>query len=314
MSFYAVAHSNGDCETRDTSSVITHPNIEIIDNYQKSNGYYIFIPKSVDRDFSGKVVGFVHGYGALNPMIFGAWIEHLVLQGHVVIYPRYQKNLLFPSAAQFTQNSGEAIYDAFEALVSKGIEKDKVDFYLTGHSFGGVISANLTARYKEYDLPKPKGVLVAEGGTGPFTGAMEDSYSGVAQDIPIVVVVGDRDLTVGDYFGRKLFGELQSELALLIHQKSLNVGQIQITSSHYEPYAIGLWCNNSMDNVTSERAQHVGKLDDLDHNGYWQWLDALMLNPSDKDGMVDQLFDPQKPLKLKTAIGELDTVLSLEYK
>ena len=36
------------------------------------------------------VVIFMHGYRALDPYDYGAWIDHLVRHGNVVIYPIYE--------------------------------------------------------------------------------------------------------------------------------------------------------------------------------------------------------------------------------
>src|SRR5688572_22766385 len=39
------------------------------------------------------LVVFTHGWGAVNPAHYQAWIDHLVRRGAIVIYPRYQDSL-----------------------------------------------------------------------------------------------------------------------------------------------------------------------------------------------------------------------------
>ena len=251
--------------------------IEIIDRYATTDGYYIFLPKGDQHHQSVKhVVGFVHGYGALNPKIFGAWIKHLVNNGHIVIYPRYQYNLLMPSSEEFTDNTGKALADAIDLLKSGDRIGPEYSLTLAGHSFGGVICANLLIDHNLYGLKKPAGVLIAEGGTGPLTGAMKSDYSAAPVDVPIIIVVGEKDYTVGDFFGEKVFNEVRSDCAVLLRQFPYQNDSLEIGASHYEPYAMDSWCDNHMDNITSRRAEHVAKTDLLDHSGYWKWLDALI--------------------------------------
>ncbi len=75
--------------------------------------------------------------------------------------------------------------DVVKYLVSQGMLLDDYELFLAGHSFGGVISANLLSLYEQYELPQPKGALIAEGGTGPFTGAMLDHYDEIDEEIVI---------------------------------------------------------------------------------------------------------------------------------
>jgi predicted esterase len=259
--------------------------IEIIDRYSSADGYYVFLPEKKEESREIKsVVGFVHGYGALNPKIFGAWLKHLVQNGNAVIYPRYQYNLLLPSSDEFTANTGTALKDALSLLEeSKRLDND-FKFNLAGHSFGGVICANLLIDYKLYDLPKPSGALIAEGGTGPLTGAMKESYSDIESDIPLIIAVGSRDFTVGDHFGKKLSSEIKSHLAVYVYQKPFVNDSIEIGAAHYDPYSLDDWCDNGMDNITSNRAEHVSKYDVLDRHGYWKWLDAIIAESLLPDG------------------------------
>ena len=58
---------------------------------------------------------FLHGWFAVNPGFYGAWIDHLVRNGHVVIFPRYQ-NDVGTMPQDFLPNAMAAIHDALGVL------------------------------------------------------------------------------------------------------------------------------------------------------------------------------------------------------
>lgn len=255
---------------------IIKEDVVTIDRYDSNEGYYIFKKAHVDQSNVRSVVFFVHGYGALNPGIFGAWIDHLLEHNNVVIYPRYQKNLISPSPTRFTPNARAALLKATEELNKSDITEYPLVF--VGHSFGGVIISNLVAENETDPIPMPDAVMVAEGGTGPFTSSIRESYRLVSDDIPFLIVAGAQDWTVGTAFGQKLFQELPvHDETHFIYQKPLrNHPTVSIGASHYEPYAMDDWCDNGIHNLTYKRAQQVGALNELDHHGYWSWLDLVI--------------------------------------
>ena len=40
----------------------------------------------------------------MNPLYYGAWLDHLVKRGNIVVYPRYQATLLTP-ITEFTPST-----------------------------------------------------------------------------------------------------------------------------------------------------------------------------------------------------------------
>ncbi|HMN90953.1 MAG TPA: hypothetical protein PKD70_08160, partial [Saprospiraceae bacterium] len=58
-------------------SAYAHEEVIFRDFANQSDGYWLFEPAAPGPD-SAHVVVFLHGYGAYNPMIYGAWIRHLV--------------------------------------------------------------------------------------------------------------------------------------------------------------------------------------------------------------------------------------------
>lgn len=95
-----------------------------------SQKYWIFRPAAPGKY---PVVVFLHGWAATEPLFYMAWIRHLVREGNIVVYPRYQ-NLLDLSSEKFTDNAANSIKDALKKL------KGKYDgrFYIVGHRLVGL--------------------------------------------------------------------------------------------------------------------------------------------------------------------------------
>lgn len=132
-----------------------HQSVAFYDAASSADGYWLFEPADPKPD-SAEVVVFLHGYGAYNPMAYGKWIKHLVAKGNIVIYPRYQKNLVWPRPNGFPANAAKGIRDALEKLQQSGHVRPKVEqVTYIAHSYGGVIATNLAVSWEKYKVPKP---------------------------------------------------------------------------------------------------------------------------------------------------------------
>lgn len=259
----------------ETARVSTFDDIVQIDFYDDAAGFMVYHPASLPAD-SMRMVVFVHGYGAINPMIFGKWIEHLVGQGHCVVYPRYQAGILSTSPFEFVPNTVEALH-AFSSYAEEHLPVHLNSMYLVGHSYGGVIIANIAANYTQFELPKPKTALICQPGTGPFSGGVLESYSAIDPDIRLVVTVGTNDGTVGQAFGVRIFEEaVETPQRILVRQFPQANGDERVDASHYEPYSLDERFDNGISNFTSSKAKRVSNLDQIDINGYWKILDTLI--------------------------------------
>ncbi|MDX1478933.1 MAG: alpha/beta hydrolase fold domain-containing protein [Saprospiraceae bacterium] len=247
-----------------------------IDRYEDAQGYDVYLPAHRSPDSLDLVV-FLHGYGALNPMIFGKWIEHLVVERqHCVVYPRYQMSLFQPSSQEFVPNTVEALHQ-FLKEARQHLPVRTESMYLVGHSYGGVIAANLSARYQQYGLPRPLAALICQPGTGPFNGGVMESYAEIDPDLYLAVMVGTNDQTVGQEFGRRIFVEARNtpNRMLIRHFPDNHQGR-EIDASHYEPYSIDERFDNGISNFTSNKARRVSRFDQLDVRGYWKMFDYLV--------------------------------------
>ncbi|MCG8328083.1 MAG: alpha/beta hydrolase fold domain-containing protein [Chitinophagales bacterium] len=247
------------------------------DYADKSDGFWLFEPMSEQVD-TASVIVFNHGYGAINPMVYGGWIRHLVQQGHIVIYPRYQRNLFSPSTRKFVDNATYAIKEALELLKTEGhVYPDEDALFFIGHSYGGAISANILNRLDELGLPKPKGALLCAPGTGPFKGGLLDSYENLPESLKLLIVVSINDYVVGEKLGRKVY-----ETAINTPERNLiriipdSTGNPALTSEHNECYSLDMTFDTGLRNVNAERALRIAKTDAADYYCFWKLMDALM--------------------------------------
>src|SRR5579864_137841 len=79
-----------------------------------AKSYWLFEPAEPAPE-RAPVVVFHHGWLAMNPGAYGAWIEHLVRSGSIVVFPRYQDGWT-TRPADFLLNSLDAVRDAFDVL------------------------------------------------------------------------------------------------------------------------------------------------------------------------------------------------------
>lgn len=253
-----------------------HHGLVFQDFAAETDGYWLFEP-AAPRPDSAHVVVFIHGYGAIDPAIYGAWIRHLVLQGNIVIYPRYQKNIWSPRSAYFANNAAHAVRQALDRL-NNGPHIRPIISHLSyvGHSYGGVISANLAARFRELDLPEPAAVMLCAPGSGPLKGSVLDTYEPIPSDARLLAIVHEGDKVVGDEFGRKVFETaVRTPHRNLIRQYEDDHGDPEIYDGHNHAYAIDETFYAGIDNISLRRARKSAKIDAMDYFGYWKLFDAL---------------------------------------
>ncbi|WP_324717339.1 alpha/beta hydrolase [Carboxydochorda subterranea] len=267
--------------------------------------YWIFEPAD-PAPVQAPVVVFLHGWGAMLPDPYGAWIEHLVRKGNIVVFPRYQATLTTPPRSM-TDHAVAAVRQALGQLSSgRHVRPDTRRFAVVGHSLGGVLAANLAVRARYGQLPLPKAVMVVEPGDPPETAIwfarkqpsiMED-YAGIDPGTLLLVVAGDADRTVGERTARTVFTLAQvaagNKNYVIVH--SDRHGRPALVADHYAPAAlvpqdapeapeitvVPAWMQSValrlLGLVTGrvDVTRSVGPPDALDYFGFWKLLDALL--------------------------------------
>lgn len=204
--------------------------------------YWIYEPND-PRPKQAPVIIFLHGWGGTNPAAYGAWLDHLVKRGNIVIYPRYQTNLLSP-ISEFTENALTAIKNALERLKTEGghVRPDLQKFAVVGHSMGGLLTANVAALAEKNGLPKVRAMMPVEPGRtsnpmGLFQLELAD-LSKIPADTLLLSVVGDDDMITGDHDGKRVFLE-STQVGLdnkdFVTLMSDDHGQPALAATHFAP-------------------------------------------------------------------------------
>ena len=282
----------GDCQTQSISDVVgpeqqlvgpggstySHDSVAIFDYADDPDGFWMYQPES-PKPKEAPVIIFLHGYGAYNPMIYGKWIQHLVRKGNVVVFPRYQKNLISPSPDKFIPNVVTAIKESISILDSlHHITAILDNFALVGHSYGGVIGAGIAADYERYKTPEPKVLMMCSPGSGPFKGGVLKNYEGIPENTKMLVMVSENDHIVGDKLGKVIYNTAKNtkERNLIKQYADTHSELFPIGAGHNECYSLDYALDNGIRNATAKRAMISSRFNTLDFNGYWKLFDALL--------------------------------------
>ena len=257
--------------------------------------YWIFEPDS-PRPRTAPVVVLLHGWGGMNPLYYGAWIDHLVKRGNIVIYPRYQASLLTP-LKDFTPNTITAVKDALGRLQSeKGhVSPDLNKFAAVGHSMGGLLAANLAALAAESKLPRVQAVMCVEPGIteSPVNFALADLKKIPASTL-LLALAGDQDGLVRDTDAKRIYYESTRVSAAnkdFITLVSDSHGTPALLASHRAPTALDKSYDSGegLSGAPAGTSDPVGDapqvqrrvrpetmmVNALDYYGTWKLFDAL---------------------------------------
>ena len=234
-------------------------------------GFWLFFPERAADTDPLPVVVFLHGFSAVDPFGYGAWIDHIVRRGAVLIYPEYQtKDLTQTSSAKYQPNAIASI-EAAIALLGAGhagpVDLDSIA--IVGHSLGAVLALNIAALAGGLKLPHVAAVMSAEpggcaecGGISSLIGLAYVDLSGIGQDTRVIVVVGEDDQVVTDEGARAAWAMLTNVPAehrdyVVIH--SDHRGNPPLIADHYAPLA----------------ANDKADIDAMDWYGTWKLFDLL---------------------------------------
>jgi acetyl esterase/lipase len=263
--------------------------------------FWLYTPDE-PRPSSAPVVVLLHGWGGMDPVSYGGWIEHLVRRGNIVIYPRYQADLTTPPT-EMTGNALDAINSALAVLQEGEVKPQREHIALIGHSLGGVIAANLACEAASGWMPLPKAVMVVAPGDSKNSniahafdigaqvpGIMRD-YGEIPQETLLLCVVCAEDFLAGSSAARNIFygaRNVPRKNKDFVTVKSDRHGSPQLVASHFAPLA------PDEDYREEKRARLRDRLRDrlgkrlavaevmeaapvnaLDFFGFWKLADAL---------------------------------------
>lgn len=252
----------------------SYPHDEVIQrNYDDGpTGFWLYLPAQ-PRPAVAPLVVFLHGYGGWNPGNYGAWIRHLVRRGNIVLFPRYQEDFRTPPRL-YTEHAARAIQRALDTL--RGTEpalQVRVDsLLLLGHSYGGVVAANLALRAEVLGIPPSRGLFLAAAGAGPAPQGQADSYAALPASLRLLLLIEAEDTVVGSTFMDKVFREAPSGNKIrLIHQPD-GYGLPPLTASHREATGV----DTAFDSRDGPLGLARSRVDAVDYYVYWRLADALI--------------------------------------
>ena len=261
--------------------------------------YWIFEPDT-PKPASAPVIVFLHGWGGMNPLYYGAWVDHLVKRGNIVIYPRYQATLLTP-IKEFTPGTLAAVKDAVKRLQNERghIKPDLNKFAVVGHSVGGLLAASLAALAEESNLPKVRAVMSVEPGIteSPINIPLADLKK-IPADTLLIALAGDQDTLVRDTDAKRVYYESTNVPAANKDYITLVTdahGSPSLQASHRAPTAmdrsydngegvsggpanpsrVGNSSRGQNGSSSQERRLQTMMVNALDYYGTWKLFDAL---------------------------------------
>jgi len=173
------------------SAVYPHASFRVTEGGSGSDAWFVFEPME-PQPRSAPLAIITHGYGEYSG--YGqmqSLVEHTVMKGNVVIYPRWQTELLIPCpgpaniepciASTLNGIRGAMAYLAADPTRVQP-ESARTNYF--GFSFGGIITANMLNRWQALGLPQPKSVFLDDPHDGGFTGAREPALDATLDGIP----------------------------------------------------------------------------------------------------------------------------------
>jgi pimeloyl-ACP methyl ester carboxylesterase len=261
--------------------------------------YWIFEPDT-PKPASAPLVVFIHGWGGMNPLYYGAWLDHLVKRGNIVVYPRYQATLLTP-IGEFLPSTLEAIKDSITRLQTERghVKPDLEKFAVVGHSVGGLLAASVAALASESNLPRVRAVMSVEPGIteAPINIPLADLKQIPAETL-LLAVAGDQDTLVRDSDAKRIYyesirvPEANKDFIMMVTDTH---GTPSLQASHRAPTAMDRSYDNgegvggtdanpgrvgnssSRQNGDSSQSRRLETMmvNALDYYGTWKLFDAL---------------------------------------
>ncbi len=292
------------------SSDYAHKSVTVTERGARSEKYWLFLPAEPAPKKSLPVIAFIHGFGALKPANYRAWIDHMTKRGNAVIYPIYQEHTFVPPK-DFAKNSAASINDAIEYMKSDEckIKPDTEKFAIAGHSAGGMTTGNLGADWETLKLPEPKALMPVQPGRAFSYNSKAQAkgliplsdFANIPEDCLLLSVYGDSDWVVGSWCAKTIFKDatnVKAENKNLVKVVSDDYGKHPIVADHRTPGA------------------PVGTADVLDWYGYWKLFDALTdaafygknrdyaLGDTAKQKSLGEWSDGHKVLEMKVTLGK----------
>jgi acetyl esterase/lipase len=255
-----------------------HNVVKRFDLGEGPRSYWLFEPAKPRPDRSPVVV-FLHGWFAVNPAFYGAWIDHLVRSGRIVVFPRYQ-NDVGTLPRDFLPNAMAAIRDALDVLDAGAphVRPDRNRFALIGHSAGGNLAAQIAAVASDPHAGLPAAKLVLALMPGEVIPSREPRIELIPASTLLLVAVCEDDFLVGDVRGRQIFEQATSisraRKRFMLFRTDRH-GFPPIVAEHTAPTG----ANRTLDTgegILRSFQMSLGEVNAMDRAGFWRIADVAL--------------------------------------
>jgi len=120
--------------------------VQEVGNCADGSRVWVYTPDIAEKKSNNDVVVYLHGFSAAFPFIYQQHIDHIVQQGHTVLFPQFQEGYCFDQFSldglSLAAQSPTVWADRAVLTVTDVLKNVVVDYglvYLYGHSLGGAI-------------------------------------------------------------------------------------------------------------------------------------------------------------------------------
>lgn len=289
-------HASDDLEARFGPQALQarqkHAAVDVLTIGDGADRVYVFVPAQPALHGKVPLVLLHHGWQGMNPLNFGALIDHLVRSGQVVVYPVYQLSA-DTSPQVVTQNAARADRRGIDALErQRGLRLDPQRVLYVGYSMGAAISLNLALDPARYQLPAPRALVLEAPGDAYHVAHGDDARSIIGEveklpaDLPMAILTGSADTSIGLPTARKLAARLcqirADRRVLMVLPSDEHAGKA-VHAAHGSPgapdsrYDFALKRTDIPTQIPGRDGfEPSASLNQLDFYGYWKVIDAMV--------------------------------------
>jgi pimeloyl-ACP methyl ester carboxylesterase len=270
---------------------------------------WLFIPDSVDVD---RMVVFLHGYGASNPACYGGWINDMLSNGQVVLFPKFQWWLLYPSTSLYTKRVLKNIEEA-TAFLNASYKVNHDGIILIGHSIGGAVAGNVANHYGKTKEQQVDGLMLIQSGPPYLNLVHHNAFKNVSEETVLMAVTSRNDFIVGKWHGRMAYRKakkIPENRKVWLHQVPSRRRFRIFDATHVEPINKHMAFDTGNRNLIIWGAFWLGSENYVDTNVYYRLTQYVIDVADDSLGVIDKhALDlvysgewkgkPLKPLRVK---------------
>jgi dienelactone hydrolase len=271
----------------------THAAVEAIAVGEGADKVYIFLPEQPALNGPAPIVFLHHGWGGMDPLNFGALIDHLTREGQIVVYPVYQTSTQ-DAPQNIVEHAVQSDLYALSAIHHAHLSIDPRRVLYVGYSMGAAISLDIAIEHHHFGLPAPKAMVLMAPGDSPAvaTGAEARSIIGplaqISPDLPIAILTGAEDTSIGLPTARRIFAQIcqvRPDRRILMVLPGDTHDGVTVHARHGSPgapdprYDFPLSSDDFNKVIPGQNSFFTSvSLNQLDFYGYWKVIDAMVMS------------------------------------